>query len=188
MPKKFATLGCCGLDCGLCPRYHAEGTSRCPGCGGDGFEDKHPSCSFITCCVKKKNLEVCAECDDFPCMKFDKETGETDSFITHRRVMLNQNFIREHGITVFIQQQNERMCVLKKMLQLYDDGRSKSLYCLATTLLTLKSLNEAIIRVEAKIKEKSIDQDDIKSKARTLKEILDRFAEAEKEELRLRKG
>jgi hypothetical protein len=100
MSKKFYTLGCCGLDCGLCPRFYTEGSSKCPGCYGLDFENKHPSCSFITCCVKKNGLEVCGECSDFPCPKFDKETGENDSFITHRRVILNQNLIKESGICV----------------------------------------------------------------------------------------
>jgi hypothetical protein len=71
--KKYPTIAVCGLDCGLCPRYYTEGPSRCPGCAGPGFFDKHPSCSFITCCVKKKGLEVCAECADFPCAKFKSE-------------------------------------------------------------------------------------------------------------------
>ena len=107
MNKKYFTLGCCGLDCGLCPRFYTEGSSKCPGCYGVDFENKHPSCFFITCCVKKKGLEVCCECNAFPCSKFDKETGETDSFITHRRVIQNQNYIKEHGIIAFIEQQNK---------------------------------------------------------------------------------
>jgi hypothetical protein len=24
------TIGCCGIDCGLCPRYYTDGPSRCP--------------------------------------------------------------------------------------------------------------------------------------------------------------
>jgi hypothetical protein len=58
--KAYPTLGCCGLDCGLCSRYYTVGTSRCPGCCGPEFFDKMPSCAYITCCVKKKGLEVCA--------------------------------------------------------------------------------------------------------------------------------
>ncbi|MEW6228493.1 MAG: DUF3795 domain-containing protein [Bacillota bacterium] len=188
MLKRLPTLGCCGLDCGLCPRYYTEGSSKCPGCCGDDFQNKHPSCSFITCCVKKKNLEVCAECDDFPCAKFDKETGETDSFITHRRIIQNQNFIKKYGITTFIEQQNKRMSLLKTMLECYNDGNCKSFLCLAATLLSLKSLNETLVKAEQKIREKSISKDDMKSKARILKEILNQFARDENEELKLRKG
>jgi hypothetical protein len=187
MLKKLSTFGCCGLDCGLCPRYYTEGTSKCPGCGGDDFEKKHPSCSFITCCVKKKNLEVCAECGDFPCAKFEKETGETDSFITHRRVLQNQSYIKQYGINAFVEQQNQRMSFLHTMLEGYDDGKCKSFFCLAATLLSLPSLNESLVKAEQEIKEKVIGQNDTKSKAKILKEILNTFASEENEELKLRK-
>ena len=187
MNKKLYTLGCCGLDCGLCPRFYTEGSSRCPGCCGDDFEKKHPSCSFITCCVKKKNLEVCGVCGDFPCPKFDKETGEVDSFVTHRRVIQNQNFIKESGIAVFIEQQNKRMNILQTMLECYDDGSCKSFYCLATTLLSLKSLNESLLKADKEIEEKSVGKDDLKSRAKILKEILTQLAGEENEELKLRK-
>ncbi|MGE5604459.1 MAG: DUF3795 domain-containing protein [Bacteroidota bacterium] len=186
MSKKIYTLGCCGLDCGLCPRFYTEGSSRCPGCCGVDFENKHPSCSFITCCVKKKNLEVCAECDDFPCPKFDKETGEVDSFVTHRRVLSNQNSIKESGIAVFIEQQKRRMSHLQTMLESYDDGRCKSFYCLAATLLSLKSLNESLLEADRKIKENLNGEADLKGKAKVLKEILSKYAATENEELRLR--
>ncbi len=187
MSKKIPTLGCCGIDCGLCPRFYTEGSSKCPGCYGVDFENKHPSCSFITCCVKKKNLEVCAECSDFPCPKFAKETGEFDSFVTHRRVIPNQNFIKKSGIAVFIEQQNKRINILQTMLQSYDDGKSKSFYCLAATLLSLQSLNESLLRADKEIKEQSVAKEDFKSRAKILKEILSHFAAEENQELRLRK-
>jgi hypothetical protein len=44
--------------------------SRCPRCCGLDFFDKHPSCSFISCYVKKKRFEVAAECPEFLCLKF----------------------------------------------------------------------------------------------------------------------
>ena len=186
--KKIYTLGCCGLDCGLCPRFYTEGSSKCPGCSGVDFENKHPSCSFITCCVKKKGLEVCGECNEFPCRKFDKETGEADSFITHRRVMQNQRLIRESGAAFFLEQQNRRMNFLKTMLECFDDGKSKSFYCLSAALLSLKSLDESLIKADREIAEKSIGKEDFKGKARVMKEILSQFADEEKEELKLRKA
>lgn len=187
MLKQIPTLGCCGLDCGLCPRYYTEGSSKCPGCGGEGFETKHPSCSFITCCVKKKNLEVCGECGDFPCAKFEKETGATDSFVTHRRVMQNQNDIKQYGIDNFIEQQNQRMSFLTRMLEGYDDGSCKSFFCLAATLISLQNLNEALLKAEQEMKAKTIGKDDKKSRAKILKDILNTLASAENEELKLRK-
>ncbi len=108
--KKYPTMGCCGLDCGMCPGYYTIGKSRCPGCCGPDFFNKISwSCSFITCCAKKKNLEVCGECDEFPCQKFDsswlKDGCEYDSFLTHKKAYSNLNFIKKSGIEKFIEQQ-----------------------------------------------------------------------------------
>ena len=58
-PKKNNTIGCCGIDCGLCPRYISKSKSACPGCGAADFFSKHPSCGFLTCCAKNHGLEVC---------------------------------------------------------------------------------------------------------------------------------
>ena len=185
MLKLYPTLGCCGLDCGLCPRFYTSGSSRCPGCCGEGFAGKHPSCSVVTCCVKKKDLEVCAECDEFPCSK--SETGETDSFVTHKKIFPNLNFIKEFGLERFVEQQSERISFLRTALEHYDDGRSKSFYCLAAALLSLESLNEALITAKQEIKEKSVGSDDIKSRAKIVKRVLNEFAAEEDEELKLRK-
>ncbi len=184
MIKKYPTLGCCGLDCGLCPRFYTRGPSKCPGCCGKGFEDKHPSCSVITCCVKKKGLEVCAECDEFPCSKF--ENAETDSFITHRKIFPNHNYIREYGLERFIEQQKKRMSFLREALEHYDDGRNKSFFCLAAALLSLESLEEALTKAEQETAEKSIDKNDLKLKARILKKLYYELAGEEGEELKLR--
>ena len=120
--RKYPTIGVCGLDCGLCPRYYTVGTSRCPGCGGPDFFNKHPSCSFITCCVKKKNLEVCAECSEFPCSKFKtdeeyQQLKESSSYPSYKTVMPNLNFIKEHGIKKFLDQQKKRIKLLERMME-----------------------------------------------------------------------
>jgi len=170
--RKYPTIGCCGIDCGLCPRFYTEGASRCPGCGGEGFEDKHPPCGCITCCVKKRGLNVCAECADFPCGRFEKETGGRDSFVLHRNVMPNQRLLAEIGIDEFIKRQHERISFLETALSRYDDGRSKNLFCIAAALLSVESLKQALILAE---------------NGEPLKPVLSRFAETEGQELKLRK-
>ncbi len=120
-------------------------------------------------------------------MMAEKAEPYVTSFVTHRRVIQNQNFIKEFGITDFIEQQNKRMNLLQTMLESFDDGSCKSFYCLATTLLSLKSLDESLLKADKVIKEKSVDKDDLKSKAKIMKEILNQFAGEENQELRLRK-
>jgi hypothetical protein len=175
--KKYPTIGVCGLDCGLCPRYYTVGPSRCPGCGGPDFLNKHPSCSFITCCVRKKNLEVCAECSDFPCPKFKtdeeyKQLKGSSSYPPYRKVMPNLNFIREFGIEKFMEQQNKRIKFLKTMIDNYNDGRSRSFYCRAAALIDLKDLEESLEKAIQKIRSDNIKPDNTKIKAKILRDIL----------------
>ena len=188
--KQYPTIGCCGLDCGLCPRYYTVGSSRCPGCFGPDFSNKHPSCSFITCCVKKEGLEVCAECNEFPCSKFEgltKDDEVYDSFLTYRKVMSNLDFIGEHGVEKFIESQKKRIELLETMLKRFDDGRSKSFYCIATTLLPIRDLEKSLKDSEQKIKEDKIGIDDIKTKSKILKGFLNEVADRDIIELKLRR-
>jgi len=179
--KKYPTIGVCGLDCGLCPRYYTVGASRCPGCAGSDFFDKHPSCSFITCCVKKKNLEVCAECAEFPCSKFKgneeyQQLKESSSYPSSKRVIPNLNFIKEHGIEKFAGQQKKRIKLLETMTENFDDGRSRSFFCKAATLLDLIDLRSSLDKASRKINMERIKQNDVKNKAKTLKENLNKVA------------
>ncbi len=188
-PKKtYPTIGCCGLDCGLCPRYYTVGHSRCPGCAGPNFFNKHPSCSFITCCVKKKNLEVCAECPEFPCSKFksDEEYQQlqgSSSYPPDKKILPNLNFIKKHGIEKFIKQQRSRIKLLEKMIKNFDDGRSRSFFCKAANLLDLTSLKSSLDKATRKIKTDKIRKDDVKNKAQTLKTIINEIAFKEGVEL-----
>jgi hypothetical protein len=130
------------LDCGLCPRFHTKGDSACPGCGGIDFKEKHPSCRFVTCCVIKNGLEVCSFCKDYPCSRFDSEIKGYDSFVTHKKVFTNLDSIKSTGIDNFIDKQKVRMNILTDFLDKYDDGRSKSFFCISCTLLPIEKLQE----------------------------------------------
>ncbi len=140
--KKNNTIGCCGIDCGLCPRFYTKGDSVCPGCGGLNFKEKHPSCGFVTCCVVKNGFEVCSDCKDYPCPRFDPEKEGFDSFVTHKKVFSNLDSIKKNGIEYFLSQQKIRMHILINFLANYDDGRSKSFFCSCCALLPLDKLQE----------------------------------------------
>jgi hypothetical protein len=179
--KRYPTVGVCGLDCGLCPRYYTAGPSRCPGCAGPDFPNKHPSCSFITCCVKKRGLEVCGECPDFPCAKFKSEeeyqqAKESSSYPPYKKVMPNLNAIKEHGIERFVEQQRRRIKLLERMIDDFDDGRSRSHYCRSAALLDLAALESSLNAAVRKIKADHVKPGDAKTKARILRAILDDLA------------
>ncbi|MBM3707014.1 MAG: DUF3795 domain-containing protein [Actinobacteria bacterium] len=176
--KIYPVIGCCGLDCGLCPRYYTAGASRCPGCAGIDFAGKHPSCSFITCCVKKNGLEACGQCKDFPCPKFKsnefyQQLKESSSYPSYKKVIPNLNFIKENGIEKFIKEQKKRIEILQIIIDKFNDGRSKSFFCRASCLLDIKDLKNSLDKASWKIKADNIDN--IKIKAKMLKGILNKY-------------
>jgi len=185
--KKNATIGCCGLDCGLCPTFYTIGPSRCPGCCGPDFFNKHPSCSIITCCVKKHEFETCADCDEFPCSKL-KDWDIYDSFICHRISLSNLKFIKESDIGNFVEQQKNRIMQLEEMLESFNEGRSKSFYCISSALLPIHDLEQALKNTKEKIKQNQVKDSDIKSKSKILKQFLKQYADKQSIELKLRKN
>ncbi len=140
--KKYETIGCCGIDCGLCPRFHTKGKSACPGCGGLNFKEKHPPCGILSCCVNKYVFEVCSECKDYPCKRFNSPNAGYDSFVTHKRMHTNLEGIRNSGIEAFIKNQKIRMNILNDFLSNHDDGRTKSFFCISCALLPIDKLLE----------------------------------------------
>lgn len=180
--KKHPSIGCCGIDCGLCPRFHTKGDSACPGCGAGNFREKHPSCGVLTCCVSRHGLEVCAECAAFPCKRFDPEKNGYDSFVTHQRMLHNLGSIHARGMAAFLSQQNRRMEILEEFLSQHDDGRSKNLFCLGCTLLPLDRLEG--IRREIR---KDAKPGGVRENNKHLRRILTRAAEDLGMELRLRR-
>ncbi len=184
--KKYPTVACCGLDCGLCPTFNATGTSKCPGCCGPNFFEKHPSCSIITCCVKQKKFETCGECNEFPCSKIER-WDQGDSFISHKKSLINLRSIKEGGIEAFVEQQKKRMAVLDEFLNQYNEGRSKSFYCIAAALLSIPILEESLANAKQKIIAEKININDIKAKSVILKKYIDNAAKKEGIILKLRK-
>ena len=175
--KEYPTIAACGLDCGLCPRYYTAGPSRCPGCAGPDFFEKHPTCSFITCCVRDRQLEACGECPAFPCAKFRTaeeraQVAESPSYPSYAHAWPNLWFIREHGIDDFVQRQAERMRVLQSMLHGFDDGRSKSFFCKAAGAHEVAELRAAIAQARRIAKSDRIAQDDRKGRAQVLRGLI----------------
>ena len=185
--KKYPIVGACGLDCGLCQRYYTSGPSRCPGCAGQGFEQKHPTCGFITCCVKQKHLETCALCPKWAsCKRVSRvmdAAEQGDSFISYRPLADNYAFIQKNGIEEFIRRELAKMEILGYLLKYFDDGRSKAFYCTSCQLLPLDSLKAALAEAEMEISENA----DIKEKSRLLCAAISRLADAVGIDLKLRK-
>ena len=185
--KQYPFIGVCGLDFGLCPRYHTEGSSRCPGCAGQNFGQKHPACGFITCCVKQKHLETCAECPDWTSCKRVSRVMEGskqgDSFISYRPLAANFTFIQKYSIEEFARLEMAKMELLSYLLEHFDEGRSKTFYCTGCQLLPLDSLKAALAEAEMTINESA----DIKEKSQLVRAAISRLADALSIDLKLRK-
>ena len=136
--RKYPLFSACGLNCGLCPRYQTEGDSKCPGCSGEGFLTKHPTCVVLSCC-QRKGLEYCFECEEYPCKKYDG-ADRADSFITHLHQLTDMEKAKTLGIAAYKRELDEKIALLEHMLANYNDGRRKSLFCLAVNLLETQDL------------------------------------------------
>jgi hypothetical protein len=184
--KKYPLIGACGLDCGLCPRFYTEGKSRCPGCCGEDFFDRHPPCGLVNCCVKQRGLETCALCDiKEECEKIFQVMAAAqskDSFISYKPLAANLAFIQKNGIAGFSRIQLEKQKLLVYLLDRYDDGRSKLFYCTACQLIPPAELQTAV-----KICELQIGPDyEKKEKAKLVREAVSKLAESLSIDLKLR--
>jgi hypothetical protein len=88
-------IAVCGLDCTDCDmreattnpelqRQHAEWFKRergidvepedirCMGCKGDREMHRSPDCWILLCCVDRRGLDFCSECDEFPCSRLEE--------------------------------------------------------------------------------------------------------------------
>ena len=86
--------------------------------------------------------------------------------------MRNLNAIKEDGLAKFIAQQKKRIRLLERMIHGFDDGRSKSFFCRAVCLHDLASLENALNEAMRRVKAENIKADDVKAKAKILRELL----------------
>ena len=93
----------------------------------------------------------------------------------------NLEYIKNNGIEQFLENQKERMNILSDFLSNFDDGRSKSFFCISCTLLPLDKLMKAS---EFALK---IDNIELKEKNKRLKEYLTKIAGELNIELKLNK-
>ena len=133
-------LSLCGLNCGLCPMFLGN---YCGGCGNG-----NQSCKTARCSLEHGGIEYCYECKQYPCEKYQK-VDEYDSFITHRRQIADLERARRIGIEQYNQKKREKVQILSHLLSNYNDGRRKTLFCVAVNLLELPDLREVMEKVRA---------------------------------------
>jgi len=164
--------------------HHINGESRCSGCKSESR--KFVGCTFIRCAVKKKGIEFCWDCEkNIVCDKWNKHrefSKNRDSFVCYQKLEDNIHFIQENGVEEFEKKQLIREKLLKEMLQQFNKGRSKTFYCIASTILKIEELENALSRAK-----KQSEGSNIKEKSKVLHQILDNIAERKNYYLKLRK-
>lgn len=184
MKIKHPEIGVCGLSCRLCPRYHTGTKSKCDGCKSEARIAA--GCPFITCAVKKKEIEFCWDCvDSTACGKRAKhrESGKThDSFKCYQKLESDISFIQSQGVVAFEKLQKTREQILAVMLNQFNEGRSKSYYCIAATILEIDELKKII----PKAKELSEGMS-IQDKSKVMHSLINSVAKDKNYNLKLRK-
>ena len=185
MKIDYPKIGICGLSCRLCPHYNMKTESRCPGCKSDSRIKV--GCPFITCAIKRKGIEFCWDCADSSfCERWKNHRNagkKIDSFKCYQKLEDDIALIHEIGIIAFEKVQKKREQLLKDMLAEFNEGSSKSYYCIAATVLEIEELEMVL----AQAKQKSIGLD-VKGKSRYLHFILDDIARQKNYFLKLRKN
>ena len=180
--------GPCGLYCGLCPRFQSKAPSRCLGC--KLLNEDRTFCGVFGCCVRKRDMATCANCDEYPCQRLLAKLGVeadgsgVDSFISHKPALPNLERIKEVGLETWLGEQRERRLLLENLLDNYNDGRSMSFYCVAIALMPVDLVSKAVDEMLAIYQG---DDPDIKAKAKALRASIEGFASKSGIELKYRK-
>lgn len=133
--RKDPYLSLCGLNCKLCSMELGGH------CGGCGFGNQ--SCSIARCSLEHGGVEYCIQCPEYPCRRY--ENAETrDVFITRLHQTSDLEKLRQVGGERYAAEQMEKRDILERLLAGYNDGRKKTLFCLAVNLLELDDLRSIL--------------------------------------------
>lgn len=132
----------CGLNCSLCTM---KLYNYCPGCGGGAGNQ---GCPIARCSLQHQGIEYCFQCEDYPCQKYDS-IDEFDSFITHRNQLKDMEKAQRLGIEQCHLELAEKAEILTYLLENFNDGRRKSLFCIAVNLLDIQDIREIIKQIDA---------------------------------------
>jgi len=181
---RFREIGICGLSCRLCPAFHRTGESRCGGCKTE--ERMKVGCSFIRCIRDRPGIEFCGQCRQSKgCAKWAKHRAfskKVDSFVCYQGLERNISTIEKEGLLAFEKVQKRRQALLERMLERFNEGRSKTYYSIAATVMETDELELALDQAR-----RASAGADLEGRSRALHAALDAIAVRKKYLLRLRK-
>lgn len=126
-------ISTCGLNCAKCDIYEASHGNekmreeiiewfkkerneiikpenvRCDGCRGSLVIHWSSDCRMMLC-AKKRKLQYCFQCEEFPCTILNKFSS--DDIAHHKRTVENLKRMKEIGIDAWIEEQKRKgQCV-----------------------------------------------------------------------------
>ncbi len=143
-------------------------------------------CPFHNCAIKRKGIGFCGFCDESGACdrwrKFREAGKKLDSIVCYQRLEDNIAFIHGHGLEEFEKQQKTREKLLRAMLEEFNEGRSKTFYCIAATVLSIDELGSVL----EKARERTVGLD-VKARAEVMHSLLNELAKDKNYYLKLRK-
>ena len=117
-------------------------------------------------------------------MKLTEQAKQRDSFVSYLPIAANLDFVRRKGIKKWAAHENEKIAFLKILLADYNDGRSKTFYCLSVQLLPLDKLKSVLAQVQKGMTAEMTP----KEKTKLIREAFNGVAQKTGVELKLRSG
>lgn len=143
--KQYPLVGCCGMSCALCPRFHSQSASKCPGCG---LSSNRESCATYKCCTERHNYETCAECAVSPCERLFLQ-ADWVGFNTRKKWIDNLNRIKEIGIEKWYAEQMEKQSLLTEALRFFHNNRLRSFFCLSFLYFEIDTIKKLLAAAHA---------------------------------------
>ena len=139
--RENLSFSLCGLNCGLCSMNLNQYCRRWRGREGN------QACSIAKCSLQHENVEYCFQCKNYSCEKYDN-IDEFDSFITHQHQKQDMEKFKKLGIELYSAEQQRKKTLLNHLLDTYNDGRKKTLFCVAVNLLDLNDLENIVSELD----------------------------------------
>ena len=109
MTVDIALIAACGMNCGVCLAYLRD-RRKCPGCRADAINKRNSCvrCTIMNCeLLQSTRSGFCYECLKYPCRRL-RELDKRYRTKYGMSMIDNLEFIREHGLTAFVEKENER--------------------------------------------------------------------------------
>lgn len=174
--RPYPLFSLCGLNCALCP-MHLDG--YCPGCGGGAGNQP---CAVARCAREHGDVEYCFQCREYPCPRYQQEQ-EYDFVITTQHQLYDLERARTRGLERYRAELEEKAGLLSRLLAGYNDGRKKTLYCVAVNLLPL----EEVKAIVDELTQSSSPDEGIKARAARAAALLQAAAQRHNILLKLRR-